>query len=550
MVPRGWPPPWPRRDGGARQFWCDEQEEIGGSLLAETGDDDRRSVWLERPWRGCGRRVRTLLPRTTAFGWFRSNFIGLAERVTDHLADPPASPRERLWQVRAKRGGVWRRARSNGRWCSAQRSSGYHAGRRGARLPAPLGGEGWRPGRGRNDRLTVPIAPRGRSARGGVTIVSALRIRGRMRDAARDLPVSSGATLPARRAGCACETCALSDARADRACDTVLMAGGWTPSVHLFSQSRGQAAFRCGSVAVPAGIGPPAINAPGPAAACSGFDACIEEGMAAGEGGARPAMHRTWRCRPAEQCPLPPAGTSGNGLRRSAERRYREGPEQATREGFRSIEHVKRYTTAGMATDQGKTSNLNALATVADAARRGSRSRAHDVPHALHAGDVRHACRRSARRPVRAGAADADACMGRGAWRGVRGCRRLEARALLSPQTARTQHAAVARECRAVRNAVGVFDGQARSARSKSSGRTPRNSSTVIYTNRRAAPGAGALPLRPDAERERLRDGRRRDRRGSRPTGSMSPPRPAARRTCCTTWRTIGRPSSPICASG
>src|SRR5262249_22469408 len=36
----------------------------------------------------------------------------------------------------------------------------------------------------------------------------------------------------------------------------------------------------------------------------------------------------------------------------------------ATREGFRSIEHVKRYTTTGMATDQGKTSNLNALAFV------------------------------------------------------------------------------------------------------------------------------------------------------------------------------------------
>ncbi len=38
----------------------------------------------------------------------------------------------------------------------------------------------------------------------------------------------------------------------------------------------------------------------------------------------------------------------------------------AAREGFESIEHVKRYTTAGMATDQGKTSNMNALAIVAD----------------------------------------------------------------------------------------------------------------------------------------------------------------------------------------
>ncbi|MFW1411078.1 hypothetical protein ACEWAY_24410, partial [Vibrio parahaemolyticus] len=42
----------------------------------------------------------------------------------------------------------------------------------------------------------------------------------------------------------------------------------------------------------------------------------------------------------------------------------------ATREGFRSIEHIKRYTTTGMATDQGKMSNMNALGIVADALRR------------------------------------------------------------------------------------------------------------------------------------------------------------------------------------
>ena len=39
----------------------------------------------------------------------------------------------------------------------------------------------------------------------------------------------------------------------------------------------------------------------------------------------------------------------------------------ATREGMRSIEHIKRYTTTGMATDQGKSSNLNALAIAAEA---------------------------------------------------------------------------------------------------------------------------------------------------------------------------------------
>ena len=45
-----------------------------------------------------------VLPRTTAFGYYAQNFVGLVERVSDHLADPGRdAPRERLWQVRAKR---------------------------------------------------------------------------------------------------------------------------------------------------------------------------------------------------------------------------------------------------------------------------------------------------------------------------------------------------------------------------------------------------------------------------------------------------------------
>ena len=42
----------------------------------------------------------------------------------------------------------------------------------------------------------------------------------------------------------------------------------------------------------------------------------------------------------------------------------------AVREGFRSVEHIKRYSTNGMATDQGKTSNINGLAIAADALKR------------------------------------------------------------------------------------------------------------------------------------------------------------------------------------
>ena len=86
---------------------CDEQAELGGSLLDEpdvTIDGWPAPDWVREAIATLGGSV-TLLPRTTAFGWYPGNMIGLVERVTDHLADPASAtlPRERLWQVRAGR---------------------------------------------------------------------------------------------------------------------------------------------------------------------------------------------------------------------------------------------------------------------------------------------------------------------------------------------------------------------------------------------------------------------------------------------------------------
>ena len=59
----------------------------------------------------------------------------------------------------------------------------------------------------------------------------------------------------------------------------------------------------------------------------------------------------------------------------------------AAQEGFRRVEHMKRYTTQGMAPDQGKNSNVAALAVLADATGRGdSRDGDDDLPPALCAG--------------------------------------------------------------------------------------------------------------------------------------------------------------------
>ncbi len=130
----------------------------------------------------------------------------------------------------------------------------------------------------------------------------------------------------------------------------------------------------------------------------------------------------------------------------------------ATREGFDSIEHIKRYTTTGMATDQGKTSGLNALAIVAERSRR-------QVPEVglttfrmpytpVTFGSLAGYDRGDLFDPVRStpmhalaeeqGAVFEDV----GLWK----------RARYFPQGAEDMHAAVARECRAVRSSCGMFD--------------------------------------------------------------------------------------------
>jgi sarcosine oxidase subunit alpha len=95
---------------GARVMLCDEQSEFGGSLLSQDPHtaapiDGRPALeWLAHSRAGLAANPRvTLLPRTTAFGYFPHNLLSLNERLTDHLAVAPAdSPRERQWQVRAR----------------------------------------------------------------------------------------------------------------------------------------------------------------------------------------------------------------------------------------------------------------------------------------------------------------------------------------------------------------------------------------------------------------------------------------------------------------
>ena len=130
----------------------------------------------------------------------------------------------------------------------------------------------------------------------------------------------------------------------------------------------------------------------------------------------------------------------------------------AVREGFQSIEHVKRYTTTGMATDQGKTSNMNALGIVAgqlDKALPAVGTTTFRPPYTpvtfgALVGPARHALFDPIRTtPIHEWAEAHGALFENVAlWR----------RAWYFPKAGEDLHAAVARECKAVREGVGIFD--------------------------------------------------------------------------------------------
>jgi sarcosine oxidase subunit alpha len=130
----------------------------------------------------------------------------------------------------------------------------------------------------------------------------------------------------------------------------------------------------------------------------------------------------------------------------------------AIREGFRSVEHIKRYTTTGMATDQGKTSNMNVLGIAAEALhcaifelgtttfRPPYTPVSFGVLAGVSRGELFDPIRKT---PLHDWAAEHGA-----EFENVKQWRR----AWYFPQSGETIHDAVARECRAVRSAVGIFD--------------------------------------------------------------------------------------------
>ncbi len=169
-------------------------------------------------------------------------------------------------------------------------------------------------------------------------------------------------------------------------CDVVAMSGGWSPVVHLWSHCGGklnwddaQAHFRPDATRAPTGDTGEAFVIPaGSANGEFGLGSILADATSAGLAAAKATGHDGSSTAPAatvvdeanmEPVWLMPQG-AGPKLRMKTWLDYQNDVKVsdvrlAAQEGYESVEHTKRYTTLGMATDQGKLSNINGLATLA-----------------------------------------------------------------------------------------------------------------------------------------------------------------------------------------
>ncbi len=144
-------------------------------------------------------------------------------------------------------------------------------------------------------------------------------------------------------------------------CDAILCSGGWTPTVHLWCQAGGKLDWDEGRDMLVPRPGTAAMVVVGAARGTLDPDAAAEEGRAAGAGEALPPLSPVTRAAPVRLDP-------GRGGRHWVDLQNDvtlKDVALAAREGFTSVEHLKRYTTLGMATDQGRTSNFAGLAAMA-----------------------------------------------------------------------------------------------------------------------------------------------------------------------------------------
>jgi len=479
---------------GARVILADEQSEFGGRLL------DYPETLRGRPATDYVAEVLAemaqmpelrLLPRTTALGYYDHNYLVLLERRDDHrpIAERRGHARQRVWHVRAR---------------EVVLATGAHErplvfadnDRPGVMLAGAAAAYAHRYGvlPGRRIVMVTNNDSAYRAALGladaGAEIAAVVDLRrgsgGSWPRAVeeRGIPILRGRAVTAVQGHKSVEAVevrtldatgdSVSGARHRIECDLVAMSGGFNPAVHLFSQSQGRLRFDEGIAGFVPHISVQRECSVGAAQGTFDLGEAMMQGGAAGGVAAQAAGFSDGAvlALPAaetrQETPLQPLWLvpSDHPVGASRAKHFVDFQNDVTaadialaaREGFQSVEHLKRYTTTGMGTDQGKTSNVNALAALSNAVGRAiaeTGTTTFRPPYtAVAFGALAGRARGALVDPVRvtpingwhvaAGAVFEDV----GQWK----------RARHYPKAGEDMEAAVRRECLAVRDAVGIFD--------------------------------------------------------------------------------------------
>ncbi|HVH79050.1 MAG TPA: glycine cleavage T C-terminal barrel domain-containing protein, partial [Stellaceae bacterium] len=163
-------------------------------------------------------------------------------------------------------------------------------------------------------------------------------------------------------------------------CDLLAVSGGWNPAAHLFAHTGGRLRYDEALAAFVPDANDPAIEPVGAARGSFDLAACLAEGAEAGMRAAAVCGFAGTRPPRPEIAPVTEAPSQvlwlmpGDNGRNSFVDLHNDVTAAdialAAREGFTAIEHVKRWTTLGMGTDQGKTGNISGLALLSQAVGR------------------------------------------------------------------------------------------------------------------------------------------------------------------------------------
>jgi heterotetrameric sarcosine oxidase alpha subunit len=371
---------------GARVILCEEDFVAGGRLNADVREIDslQGPIWVQQAVLELAALANvSVLSRTTVFGVYDSGTYGAVERVSDHLLTPaPHQPRQRLWRIVAKR-------------------SVLAAGA--IERPIVFGGND-RPGvmlasaiRTYLNRFAV--APGHRAAiftncddawstafdlaRRGVEVAAILDTREQVKPAlanrakAARIPVTLGAQVIDTRGGHGLKAIVIrdgSDRISELEVDLLAISGGWNANLALTTHLGSRPEWSAPLATFIPGKVPPGMTVVGAAAGHFTLSDALRDGAMAGAQAAD-ALGFAVKATAIPQGDLEFDGISPfwcvAGSRSKAFVDFQndvtvDDLALAAREGFKSVELLKRYTTLGMATDQGKTSNVTGHAIMAE----------------------------------------------------------------------------------------------------------------------------------------------------------------------------------------